>query len=251
MEKFIIQNDDCTNDIESIILKNKIDRNCMLSYETMKLQDIQKIGKEKIEYPIGTIEFVTKYLSLYDNKLNGHTIQNPIEIPKYLRTDEMLKRDYSIIRGSDISLKGYKFIKNASRLKQGTYLGELAYYKIKDNEIIPDDLYIISSDFKPLSEYRVYVFNNDIETITLYDGDYSLYPDIKLINKAINIIMLHEKYLKSYTLDVMVNKTGTALIEIHDFTSVGLYTTLFGNYLPYAYIDGIEYLLNDNHAIEI
>jgi hypothetical protein len=44
----------------------------------------------------------------------------------------------------------------------------------------------------------------------------------------------------------MVGKEGTAIIEIHNFTSIGLYTTIWGNELLYAYRDGIDYLLNDN-----
>ena len=48
-----------------------------------------------------------------------------------------------------------------------------------------------------------------------------------------------------------MGKEGTAIIEVHNFTSVGLYTTLWGTDLLYAYRDGIDYLVNDNKIIEV
>lgn len=49
----------------------------------------------------------------------------------------------------------------------------------------------------------------------------------------------------------MVGKKSTALIEVHNFTSCGLYSTLWGNNLLTAYKDGIKYLKKDNHKLEI
>lgn len=66
------------------------------------------------------------------------------------------------------------------------------------------------------------------------------------IRKAIGLVNTHEKHLKSYTIDVMVTPKGTALIEIHDFMAVGLYGTLWGGNLVYAYRDGMDYILDSN-----
>lgn len=112
-----------------------------------------------------------------------------------------------------------------------------------------EHLYQVSSCFNILSEYRVYVIARKIEAIGHYNGDCTILPDIELIKKAVNIINNNEKHLKSYTLDIMVGKEGTAIIEIHNFTSVGLYNSLWGDNLLYAYKDGIDYLLNDNKEI--
>lgn len=201
------------------------------------------------EIPIGSIEFVTKILHAQHNEFNH---QNPIEIPKYLRTEEFLKRDYSIVQGSDVPKAGYYFIKDVETLKSFTYLGEMAYFDcMGDAKIYPDQLYLVSSKFNIKSEYRVYVIAGEIESICHYNGDCTVFPDIRLIKKAVNLIKLHEKWLQSYTIDVMVGNVGTAIIEIHNFTSVGLYTTLISNYILYAYSDGISYLLNDNRKIEV
>ena len=85
-----------------------------------------------------------------------------------------------------------------------------------------------------------------IVAISHYNGNPLLFPDTKLLEKVVMLISYHEKYLKSYTIDVMITKKGTSLIEIHNFTSVGFYTTLFGTDLLYAYKDGIDYLRKDN-----
>ena len=52
-------------------------------------------------------------------------------------------------------------------------------------------------------------------------------------------------------MDLMVSKIkGTAIVEVHNFTSCGLYSTIWGDNLLYAYRDGIDYLINDNKPIE-
>lgn len=259
MINFVVQHD--KNDgleIEEMILLKQLIMSPYTSYQRMTLNDIQQgigLGSANMQdIPVGTIEFVESYLNSEGGQgLNGYKHENPVEIPKYLRTEEFLKRDYKIVKGKDIVLAGNKFIKNVSKLKDGTYKGELLYYEQSmDKKPSGDTLYQLSSDFKPVSEYRVYVFRNNIEAIAHYDGRPDLFPDTKLLNKAVSLIMLNEKWLKSYTIDVMINKKGeTALIEIHNFTSVGLYTTILGSGLPYAYIDGIDYLVNDNKVIEV
>lgn len=112
-------------------------------------------------------------------------------------------------------------------------------------------LYQVSSLINILSEYRVYVFGGEIEQISCYNGDCTVFPDINLIKRAVNLVNYHEKHLGSYTIDVAVTEKGTCLLEIHNFTSCGLYSTLWGDNLIYAYKDGIDYLRNDNHKLEI
>lgn len=47
---------------------------------------------------------------------------------------------------------------------------------------------MVSSIFPILSEYRVYVFQGEIDTISLYNGDATVLPDIDLIKKAVSLI---------------------------------------------------------------
>jgi hypothetical protein len=222
---------------EQILRRNKY----TFDYKTLSLSEIDKTDIEKGVIPIGTIEFVTKTLQ----KLYNFDHEVPVEIPKYLQTDEFLKRDYNIVKWEDLPKTGQWFIKDVSELKSYSQLAWFGFYDIV-NGLAKDRYYQVSSPFAIQAEYRVYVINNEIINITLYNGDPLLLPDIKLIQKAVNLISFHEKWLKSYSLDIMVGKEGTAIIEIHNFTSIGLYTTIWGNELLYAYRDGIDYLLNDN-----
>jgi hypothetical protein len=260
MANFLLQsiNDENALDIEYHLVKEKLNK-CKYqhSYKEMSLLELKNSTPDIGMIPIGTIEYVTEYLK----KAYGIIRQNPIEIPEYLRTDEFLKRDYNIVTWDNIPRKGRYFIKNASKLKDFSYLGEMEYF-ITDEifekpvrefdttlRLSKNDLYVISSDFRPKSEYRVYVISGAIEAIVNYNGDCCMLPDISLLNKVIEIINFKEDFLKSYTIDVMVNDKGTAIIEIHNFTSIGLYTTLLGDNLLYAYKDGIDYLLKDNKII--
>lgn len=210
-----------------------------MDYQTLK--QLNEIDKNFV--PIGTIEFVNHYINLAYNIKQ----QNPIEIPIYLRTQDFLKRDYRIIEYKEIPKTGQYFVKDVSQLKtfgQIINLEEIEEYKLNKTHLLQ-----ISECFDIKSEYRVYVIDGKIENIVNYNGDTTLFPDINLIQKAVNLINIHEKWLKSYTIDIMVGDKGTAIIEIHNFVSVGLYHNLWGHSLIYAYRDGIEYLLNDNKNV--
>ena len=238
-------------DMERIFLEEQLKKYRFLhTYETI---DVPRKCLENT-YPVGTIPFVENCLQLHEN---------PIEIPKYLRTDEFLKREYQFVKWDEIPRYGNLFLKDVSKLKK---FGKIvnADYEIND-ELFDDNPknefnttftlsktsdYLVSSLFDIDAEYRVYVFQGEIEQISYYNGDCTVFPDMNLIKKAVSLINYHEKWLKSYTIDMMVGKEGTALIEIHNFTSCGLYSTLWGESLIQAYVDGIRYLRNDNKKLE-
>lgn len=263
MADYILQKDDNVLTIEQMIIKEKLDAlKFQHSYKEMSLYEL-KNAPSRIELmgmiPIGTIEFVTTYL----HDMYGVEKENPIEIPEYLRKEEFLHRDYKITTWDNIPRNGRYFVKNASRLKDFSYLGEMnnfitddIFCEEKDDfesslRLSKNDLYVVSSEFDAKAEYRVYVIDNKIEAIACYNGSCLLMPDVAMLNKAVYYIHHNEQFLKSYTIDIMVNKEETAIIEIHNFTSVGLYTTMFGDNLLYAYKDGIDYLLDDNKEIKI
>lgn len=255
MSNFLIQKDNIkTLDLEREMLLNTIKRSHGI-HNAIEI-DMSSITAEIDEYiPVGTIEFVSKYMKIK----YGTEKENPIEIPDYLLTDEFLKRDYNIVKGIDLPRKGYKFIKNAEILKDFSYCGELEWFLFDDMfeestrkydtslKINKDGLYIVSSNFSPKSEYRCYIFNRELKCIANYDGNPYLLPDVKLLKKAIDLINKNEKWLKSYTIDLMVNTDNeTAIIEIHNFTSCGIYSNTISEDLPLAYRQGIDYLKFDN-----
>ena len=251
----LLQNDALEEEefiIENLLSKTKYTN----TFAKSGLKDIDSITPNSNDIPIGTIEFVTNLLKKIQPSFESEV---PIEIPKYLQTEEFLKRSYKVGTWKDIPKSGKWFIKDASELKNFTICTEMSYfydeelfdYKPKSEfdstlSLSKSHAYIVSSPFDIQAEYRVYVLGGSIEHISLYDGDALVQPDVKLIQKAVNLINFNEKYLKSYSLDVMVGKKGTAIVEVHNFTSLGLYSTIWGTDLLYAYRDGIEYLLNDN-----
>lgn len=252
----LLQNDGVL-EVEGLIIETLLKNNDYLfKYEKSSLSDLERKQIKKGVVPIGTIDFVTKALNILNPSFS---YEQPIEIPKYLQIDEFLKRDYKIGTWKDIPKSGMWFIKDASQLKyfsiytnMGYFYNEELFDYVPKNELDSTLIlhkssdYVISSPFDIKAEYRVYVINGIIEHISFYNG-YALYlPDTKLIQKAVNLINYNEKYLKSYSLDVMVGNKGTAIIEVHNFTSLGLYTPIWDIGLLYAYRDGIDYLLNDN-----
>lgn len=259
MANFLLQSSADSLNIELDIIRNLLHKNKYThTYTLTTIKELSNSAKNN-DTPIGDIPFVSKYL--YEQ----HEISkmHPIEIPKYLRTDEFLKRDYAFVKAKDLPRSGHWFIKDVDTLKNFSYLGQIEYieideminpYKKKSSHFLnisADTNFLVSSVFDMKSEYRVYVIDGKIEAICNYNGDPTVFPDITLIRKAVSIINFHEQYLKSYTLDIMIGNEGSAIIEVHNFVAVGLYGTLWGANLLYAYKQGIDYILQDNRKLEI
>ena len=256
--QYLLQTDSVGLDMEEIIVGKLLTENKLLyDYATVDTQEMLKTA-ESGDIPIGDIPFVTAYLQ----KIRGIQKENPIELPEYLRTPEFLKRDYQITTWDKLPTSGVWFVKDVSELKKFGSVVNTTYENLADwfeekpskysTNLVLDKthLFQVSSVFGILSEYRVYVIDGEIENICNYNGDPAILPDIALIKKAVGLINSNEKWLRSYTLDIMVGKGGeTAVIEVHNFTSVGLYSTLWGQNLLRAYKQGIEYLVNDNREI--
>lgn len=245
----------------------KIDISIFYEYEEDSFGEIIKTNKlknandfpeiYKKSIPIGSINFVSTWLKVFYNIDK----ENPIEIPPILRTDEFLKRKYSIVTADKLPRTGRYFIKDVSKLKEFTYSGDLEYFlfdemfepakSLYDNSlrINPGHLFQVSEIVNILSEYRVYIIDGKIENIANYNGDVTLFPDVELIKKANDLYSTQPDYPKSYSMDLMITPRGTAITEIHNYTSLGHYSTLFGDNLLYAYRDGIDYLLKHNTPI--
>lgn len=211
--------------------------------------------------PIGSLEFVGGWLSIFKD-----CRMNPIEIPKCLRTEEFLKREYYIRHSDGMPETGRWFVKDASMLKsfswimdkkQFEYAASNEYMKkymaeSKDNPYMPappdmSHLFVFSEYVDDIyAEYRAYFINGNLENLCNYNGYYDYQPDIKLIMKADALYSMQPDYPKSYTMDVMVSGRGTAIIEIHPFACIGLYSTLWSEKLLDAYRHGIEYYTKYN-----
>lgn len=110
--QFILQKEPAP-DIDVMILKQELDKQRLVhSYTEVplrklggyldKMKDTSPAAiKETV--PVGTLEFVARYLE----KVHGVRHMNPIEVPECLRLDNILKREYSIIGRKDIPESGY------------------------------------------------------------------------------------------------------------------------------------------------
>lgn len=247
MARFLLEKNG-SMDLESVLLKESLALSHAHTFDEVSIDGVPAVSRVGV-VPVGSLGFVSKCLNL-EYGIKGI---NPIEVPKYLREDFFLKRKYEIVNYKSIPRKGKFFIKDVSKVKSFNVIGN-ALDVIRAGAS-KDSLYLVSGVFDIRSEWRVYVIGGKIANICCYAFDRSLlsidYPDMSVVLGAIGRIGLNEDYLKSYTLDVMVGEAGTAVIEVHNWVSVGLYSTLWGQDLPYAYMDGMYYLLKDNREVTI
>lgn len=183
---------------------------------------------QELEYapgfiPVGSVEFVTKYLSFYNKT------PKPVNIPKELIYKHYLGRDISFGNKHDIN-KFPVFVKSDTSIKKFTEI--ISSASILDQ--VPDDKYLISEIIEIDSEWRAFVYKRKLVGLQNYSGDFTVFPDVNKINE------MTKEYSSSpvaYTLDVLVNKDGTFLIEVHDFFSCGLYGFSDYKLLPIMFRD--------------
>lgn len=245
---FIIQNDSDARPEVDIITSTAFqygmfhpNRLQFLRYSTFK--DMLDDGGNYVDIiPIGTIPFINSWLTKYYNKT-----MFPIEVPKCLQSQKFLGRAYDIVSKDSIPKHGNYFVKGINQLKSGTFVGDMVrWWTVHSHDYEPNDLFILSNELNMLSEWRVYVVRGELLNISQYDGDPSIFPDINIIREAVHLCNNDNYVPKSYTLDVAVTPQGTVVLEVHPFTSVGLYTTLWDERLFDAYEDGINFYKNND-----
>ncbi len=77
-----------------------------------------------------------------------------------------------------------------------------------------------SEQIECLAEYRVYVLKGEILDIRKYAGNFKIFPDLKVIEEAVNILGSSPV---AYCLDFGVNSDKTFLVEATDAWSFGIY----------------------------
>jgi len=182
--------------------------------------------------PVGSIEFVLKFLNDYYN------IQNvkPINIPEQLMKSEYLKRkvwnvmtklswfnmeNKNIFVKSNEKIKGYKDI-------------------IEPQGKCPSGDFIVSEEIEIESEWRAFVHKNKLVGLQNYLGDFTMFPDTNIISE---MIKTYVDCPPAYTLDVGINKqNGTFIIEVHAFFSCGLYGFNDYNILPKMLIQTFNWI---------
>lgn len=268
---FLLQKEKSDMDIDEEVLQLKnILRGQKFTnqYSLMSIDDFNSELKlpsnisPKEAIPVGTIDYVQKYLS----SIFGINKMSPIEVPEELRLPQFLLRNYSIIdRDELLTKRGYWFVKYAGKLKQFSYTGLINLILYEDDNkpkscepFLKQGLYVFSEVKDIISEYRVIVNRNEIKGIQFYDGDPTIMPTIEEINKIKEMVLrlsINSKNPLAYTLDIAIiranNDVGRDLmiIEMHPFACVGTYGCV-GGFLPDAYRNGFDWYVNQNFDLK-
>jgi len=163
--------------------------------------------------PVGSVEFVMAFIKNFYNKT-----PLPLNVPECL----FRYAGRNIINGTEKNVIGLKFIKSNDGIKVKKENGDdLTGIYDGSTDTIPSGNYQISDNVEIISEYRCFVFQNKLEGIHNYSGDFTIFPDVNTINAMIKTFSKSSPI--AYTLDIGVNNNGTFVIEVHDFFSCGLY----------------------------
>ena len=213
--KFIIQtiNSEIVHDfsrelIEAIKFNNWFYNNDDFQYiliETPQVQD---------EYcPCGSVEFMVECL-----RLKGINIK-PINVPECL----FKYAGREIKNGTFFDIKEFGFINNFDFIKSNDKIKGIAGFidSIPIDNFRKNEFVQLSKRIEILSEYRCFVFRNELVGIKHYIGDFKIFPDIKIIEEMISV---YKDAPIAYTLDVGIKDSReTIVVECHDFFSCGLY----------------------------
>ena len=167
--------------------------------------------------PIGSVEFVSKYLSDYFG-INPKPRNIPIELMGKNWTGR------NLINGTENDIKGKKFVKSNDKIKTFTDICETA----------PVGNYQISDLIDIESEWRAFIYKGKLEGLQNYSGEFDLFPSVSKIK---SMIKTYTTQPVAYTLDVAICGTDTVIIEVHDFFSCGLYGFTEHKILPFMFSD--------------
>ena len=196
-------------------------------YYDNKEDKIIYTNSEQPEYidntvPVGSVEFVSYYLKTYYNKQ-----PKPINVPECLYNYANRK----VWVGDEKEYKTPCFCKSHDVIKRHScYADQPLDLDLQKGEYQYSELIDIDS------EWRCFVFKDELVGLQNYSGDFTLFPNLITIN---NMISLYSKEAPcAYTLDVGVNRlndirtNNTFVVEVHDFFSCGLYGFYDLNLLP-------------------
>lgn len=194
---------------------------------------------DKSYIPIGSVEFVREFLYDFEGIVNV----KPINIPKELMIHKFIKRNIYCSLGKDIppipskssTSESKLFVKSNDKIK-GFNSNVYSFNDLKDNEE-----YLVSDLIDINSEWRVFIFNGRLVGLQNYSGDFTIFPNIKLIEE---IIREYKDCPPAYTLDIGINSNdGTFILEVHNFFSCGLYGFADYRILPQMFISAFKYML--------
>lgn len=218
--KWVLQNH--VQDADWAVLEQMVHRDSILQMSMVEHTDrVEGFGGDHI--PVGDIPFVAGWLwQKYKKKMK------PIEVPECLRKPEYLKRKYYFTDKKNLPFQSMQkfFIKNVSGLK--VFNSALYDGGVPGWNTLPEGEYLVSEWINILSEFRIFVFHDQILAIQPYLGMPLMFPNPGKIRKMIGEYSNDPKRPGAYTMDIAVSKdrdnlVHTVLLESHPFVSCGLY----------------------------
>lgn len=184
-------------------------------------ENIMEVPANKNNMVVACIEDTVAFF----NRL-GITIPKPLNIPAELNTTEFLRREVKVKTLQEFydSWNGEYpiFIKPYDKVK--LFAGGVikkAFSKEQFYELPPDTKVMVSDYIDMSSEYRCFVNRGKLVGLKHYNTDFTLFPDIKFIYKAIEA---YKSAPISYSLDFSISDAGeTSVIEANDGWSLGSY----------------------------
>lgn len=197
--------------------------------------------------PVGTVEFVHAFINNFI-KENGSTLIKPINVPKELwKYNDGYINNFTItdFNRANVYEDLYKnlaynypiFVKSNSTIKDPIN-GQYNLIDIIDINKIPNGNYQIRDYMDILSEYRCFIYKDNIVGMKHYSGEFETFPNMTEIYHMIEDYKWDEgrgTAPEAYTLDIAIlTNDETVVIECHDFYSCGLYG--FDDYKSYPYM---------------
>lgn len=175
------------------------------------MEDPKAVG-----FPVGSLEFVDRAIRTKEPGFQAKPLNLPENLTRFAgREIEYVKKEEA---ARMLEAAGQLFIKDASRYKGITGIVSTQ----EELELYPEVPLLCSEVLSFRSEHRVFVFEDSIQGIRLYQGDDWTIPDRGAVLEMIDAY--RDAAPPAYTLDVAVTEDGRTLpVEVHPFVSCGLY----------------------------
>lgn len=209
----------------NVDIQNAIDGFEYIGYDvyTYTFTDIlaEKYKNIYTKYPfVGSIDSMTKLFKTIGK------YPDPIDFPTEILNNNLLNREVKKTKLKDV-ISLYKenkenvFIKPVkTKLFDGILISDESHLHYFNNVYNDIDVWI-SSEINIISEWRVYIHNNEIVYASNYKGDFKIIPDYNYVN---NLITNYKNSPVSYTIDIGILKDLTnTVIEFNDFWAIGSY----------------------------
>lgn len=166
--------------------------------------------------PVGSVPFVEAYLRCFYPEAAGAL--RPLNVPECLfpYAGRKIVNVSSLVQVPLALPSGPLFVKSNRMIKAPT------------NGVAPADMDAamfvgqqVSEVVEITSEWRVFVFRNEIQHVANYAGEPMVFPNADTIRAMVKTYASQAPV--AYTLDVGVNAGRTFVIECHRFFSCGLY----------------------------